>query len=42
MASNYHSRFRPAEILLIDGKDHLIRKRENLEDLLETTVEISI
>ena len=42
MASNYNSRFRPAEVLLIDGKDHLIRRRETIEDLLETTVEISI
>lgn len=42
MASNYNSRFRPAEVLLINGEDHLIRRREKLEDLLETTVEISI
>jgi diaminopimelate decarboxylase len=42
MASNYNSRFRPAEVLLLDGKDYLIRRRENIEDLLETTVEISI
>ncbi len=41
MASNYNSRFRPAEVLLIDNQDHLIRKRENMEDLLATTVEIS-
>jgi diaminopimelate decarboxylase len=42
MASNYNSRFRPAEVLLLDGKPPLIRRRENIEDLLETTVEISI
>jgi len=42
MASNYNSRFRPAEVLLLDGKAQLIRRRETLEDLLETTVEISV
>lgn len=42
MASNYNSRFRPAEVLLIDGEDYLIRRRETMEDLLGTTVEISI
>lgn len=34
MASNYNSRFRPAEVLVHKGKHHLIRQRENLEDLL--------
>jgi diaminopimelate decarboxylase len=34
MASNYNSRYRPAEVLILDGKDHLIRERENFEDLL--------
>ena len=34
MASNYNSRFRPAEVLVIDGKAHLIRERETMEDLL--------
>jgi diaminopimelate decarboxylase len=40
MASNYNSRFRPAEVLIHKGKDYLIRKRENLEDLLRNQVEI--
>ncbi|MGC9343337.1 MAG: diaminopimelate decarboxylase [Bacteroidales bacterium] len=35
MASNYNSRFRPAEVMVKDGKDYLIRKRENLDDLLK-------
>ena len=39
MASNYNSRYRPAEVLWIDGEAKLIRKREVLEDLLQTTVE---
>lgn len=34
MSSNYNSRFRPAEVMIHDGKDFLIRKRETLEDLL--------
>jgi diaminopimelate decarboxylase len=34
MASNYNSRYRPAEVLIKDGKDYLIRKRETIEDIL--------
>jgi diaminopimelate decarboxylase len=34
MASNYNSRCRPAEVLLHEGKDYLIRRRETLEDQL--------
>lgn len=33
MASNYNSRFRPAEVLWYNGQAHLIRERENFEDL---------
>ncbi len=40
MASNYNSRFRPAEVLLLDGQARLIRRREELEDLLRTQVEV--
>ena len=40
MSSNYNSRFRPAEVMVHDGKDHLIRKRENMEDLLRNQVEL--
>ncbi|WP_031425035.1 diaminopimelate decarboxylase [Flavimarina sp. Hel_I_48] len=35
MASNYNSRYRPAEVLFIDGKAQLIRERETFEDLLK-------
>ncbi|MDN5216362.1 diaminopimelate decarboxylase [Fulvivirgaceae bacterium BMA12] len=42
MASNYNSRLRPAEVLILDGKAHLIRKRETFEDLLQHVVEIDI
>lgn len=42
MSSNYNSRFRPAEVLILDGQAHLIRRRETLDDLLLTQVEIDI
>ena len=40
MASNYNSRFKPAEVLLIDDKDYLIRRRETIQDLIATTEDI--
>ena len=40
MASNYNSRPRPAEVLLHEGKVHLIRRRETVDDLLATQVEV--
>lgn len=39
MASNYNSRFRPAEVLIEDGKARLIRRRETLDDLLATQLD---
>lgn len=42
MSNNYNARFRPAEVLIYNGKPHLIRKREKLEDLLNNIVEIEI
>lgn len=33
MASNYNSRFRPAEVLIKNGKAFLIRRRDTMEDL---------
>ncbi|MEY2950728.1 MAG: diaminopimelate decarboxylase [Saprospiraceae bacterium] len=38
MASNYNSRLRPAEVLIYEGKDYLIRKRETFEDLMNNQV----
>ncbi|MEM7573898.1 MAG: diaminopimelate decarboxylase [Bacteroidota bacterium] len=38
MASNYNSRYRPAEVLIHQGEAHLIRRRETLEDLLSTQI----
>lgn len=42
MASNYNSRYRPAEVLVHEGKGYLIRKREEMEDLLRTQVDAPI
>ncbi|MEO9869972.1 diaminopimelate decarboxylase [Ekhidna sp.] len=42
MASNYNSRPRPAEVLIVDGKDHLIKRRETIDDLLSTQVELNL
>lgn len=38
MASNYNSRYRPAEVLVKKGKPHLIRKRETFEDLTHNQI----
>ena len=38
MSSHYNSRIRPAEVLIYDGKDYLIRRRETLDDLLQTQI----
>lgn len=40
MSNNYNSRFRPAEVMILDGKAHLIRRRETLEDILHNQVDI--
>ena len=42
MSSNYNSRFRPAEVLVYNGKDYLIRKEETFEDLLKNQIIIDI
>lgn len=40
MSSHYNSRFKPAEVMVKDGKPILIRKRDDLEDLLKGQPEI--
>jgi len=40
MASNYNSRFKPAEVLVKDGKAHLIRRRDGMEDLMKNIVDL--
>ena len=42
MASNYNSRFRPAEVLWHNGEAKLIRKRETFEDLVANQIEVEI
>ena len=34
MASNYNSRYKPAEVLVYNNETHLIRKRETFKDIL--------
>ena len=34
MASNYNSRYLPAEVMVHQGKDYLIRKRQTIKDIL--------
>ncbi|XMD31603.1 MAG: diaminopimelate decarboxylase [Candidatus Karelsulcia muelleri] len=40
MSSHYNSRYKPAEVLLYKKKDFIIRKRENMQDLLNNMFEI--
>ena len=40
MASNYNARFKPAEVLIKDGKSFLIRRRDVLDDLLKNQIEV--
>jgi diaminopimelate decarboxylase len=42
MASNYNSRLKPAEILIINGQARLIRERESMEDILRNQVLIDL
>ncbi len=42
MASNYNSRPRPAEVMILNGQAHLIRRRETLVDLLATQIPIDL
>jgi diaminopimelate decarboxylase len=40
MSSNYNARFRPAEVLIYNGKAQLIRKRETMEDLTRNEIDV--
>ncbi len=42
MASNYNSRFKPAEVMVYKGKDYVIRKRETIDDILRNQEEIKL
>jgi diaminopimelate decarboxylase len=41
MASNYNSRFKPAEVMIYKGEAHLIRERETMDDILRNQIEIN-
>ena len=40
MSSNFNSRLKPAEVLVKDGQAHLIRRRDEFEDLLKNQLEV--
>jgi len=40
MSSNFNSRLKPAEVMVKDGEDLLIRRRDEFEDLLKNQIEI--
>jgi len=40
MASTFNSRLRPTEVMIKDGKAHLIRQRDTFEDLVRGQIEV--
>ena len=40
MSNQYNARLRPAEVLIYNGEPRLIRRRETLEDLVRTEIEL--
>ncbi|MEL6835693.1 MAG: diaminopimelate decarboxylase [Bacteroidota bacterium] len=40
MSSNYNSRYRPAEVLIHEGKAHLVRRRETMEDIRRNQLDV--
>lgn len=40
MSNNYNGRPRPAEVLIHEGRAHLIRRAEALDDLVRNVVEV--
>ncbi len=42
MSSQYNSRYRPAEVMVLGEKDFLIRKRENFQNILENQILVEI
>ncbi|HVK49974.1 MAG TPA: diaminopimelate decarboxylase [Pseudobacter sp.] len=40
MSSNFNSRYKPAEVMVINGEAHLIRKRDVFEDLLRNQIPV--
>ena len=42
MASNYNSRYKPAEVLIHNNKAHLIRERDTFDDIIAKQIEVNI
>ena len=42
MSSNYNSRYKPAEVLWLNGEGHLIRAQETFEDLLKNQIPLPV
>lgn len=42
MSSNYNSRYKPAEVLWLNGEGHLIRVQETFEDLLKNQIPLPV
>ncbi len=42
MSSNYNSRLRPAEVMILNGKANLIREAETFEDIMKHQIDIGI
>lgn len=42
MASNYNSRYKPAEVLWFNGSSHLIRERETMKDILKGQYQVEL
>lgn len=42
MSSNYNSRYKPAEVLWLNGEGHLIRAQETFEDLLKNQIQLPV
>jgi diaminopimelate decarboxylase len=40
MASNFNSRYKPAEVMIIKGEAKLIRQRDTFEDLTRNQIEV--
>ena len=40
MASNYNSRYRPAEVLVYEGEAYLVRRRETMEDIRRHQIDV--
>lgn len=40
MSSNFNSRFKPAEVMVLEGKTHLIRRRDQFDDLLRNQLDV--